>query len=340
MLAVAGLFFACLPELSALKGEVADAGEETATVAPINPCGDGFIDDDAGEECDIADASTACVDCRIVCPGATDDASAHCYYVAEAGVTTYQTAITACPGGHVVTVGSDREAAFVDGLDAGAYWIGASNDPVLGGFGAAVAIEPGFAKDGGCPGCFARTLVETDGGGECVVAIDGGWSLTSCADAGATTICEREPLGVRSFFCQGPYCATVKGTAKRYVIYATSAVTAAAAAAECARYEEGRLVVFESREERERLVREVVALVGTDTTFTAWIGVASDAGAWTWDDGQPVEDGGRPSPWGDKQPSANSGRAFLRVGPYLDSQLAQANGDDTAVRPFICQRAR
>lgn len=334
----AGLVFACLPELSPLKSADAttDAGQETSTVAPVNPCGDGFIDEDAGEECDIADPSTACVDCKIVCPGITDDASAHCYYVAEAGVTTYQNALVSCPGGHVVTLGNEREAMFVDALDAGPYWVGARADD-FGGFSAVVATEPGFPRDGGCTGCFSRPVVDSDAG-NCLTATDGGWSRTSCDDAGATTICEREPLGVRSFFCQGPYCATVKGATKRYVIYLTGALDPAAAAKECETYEEGKLVVFESREERERLAREIVGLgVGVDTSFEAWVGLANVGGAWTWDDGVLAEDAGRPSPWGAGQPNTNAGRAFMRINPAsFDSQLAQTK-DDLA-RPFICQR--
>lgn len=336
--ALAGLSFACLPELSALKGAVAtDAGDEATPITPISPCGDGFIDDDAGEECDQEDAST-CVGCRIGCPGVIDDASSHCYYVADGGAATFQAATAACSGGHVVTIGSEREAALVDGFDAGPYWVGASNQPALGGFGAALATEPGFAIDGGCPGCYARALVESDAGSSCVVATDGGWLLTPCFDAGATTICEREPVGLRSFYCSGPYCATVKGGAKRYLLYlASEARTADAAAKECARYEGGRLVVFESREERERIVRELL-LLGLELPLEAWIGVSSDAGTWTWDDGQPIDDGGRPSPWGAGQPSTNAGRAFIRIGPaFFDSQLAQTK--DEAARAFICQRS-
>lgn len=337
--ALVSLFFACLPELSALKTAPADAGDETTTIEPVNPCGDGFIDQDGGEECDPGDASTACVDCKVACPGITDDASSHCYYVTDGGAGSYQAAAASCAGGHLVTIGSDHEAAFVDGLDAGAYWVGASSKEALAGFGAVVETEPGVPADGGCPGCFARPLVPGDGG--CLVATDGGWALSACFDAGATTtICEREPAGVRSFYCSGPYCATVRGATKRYLIYLASAARSAAAAEECARYDQGRLAVFESREERERVVREILPLLGPDDLpFTAWIGVSNDGGTFTWDDGRPVEDGGRPSPWGAGQPATNAGRAYIRVGPFLDSQLAQADGVDTKLRPFICQRA-
>lgn len=335
----AGLVFACLPELSALKGAegTTDAGDETTAVEPVNPCGDGFIDDDAGEECDPGDASTTCVDCKVVCPaGVKDDASLHCYFVAG-DAATFPNAVSSCTGGHVVTIGSEREAALVDSIASAPYWVGASYQGALGGFGATVTTEPGFALDGGCTGCFARPLVTTDAGGECVIASDGGWAVSPCFDASAATICEREPGGQRSFFCQGPYCATVNGVAKRYLVFLKSlARTATEAAAACAEFEGGRLAVFESREEREKVVQEILGL-GVEPPFEAWIGLANDAGSWTWDDGVSADDGGRPLPWGAGQPSTNAGRAFMRINPaFYDSQLAQAL-DDVA-RPFICER--
>src|SRR5688500_7454739 len=86
--ALAGLFFACLPELSPLKGALAaDAGEDTSPTAPVNACGDGFIDDDAGERCDPGEAvatSTTCIDCAIQCTGGfIDPESGHCYFLAN-----------------------------------------------------------------------------------------------------------------------------------------------------------------------------------------------------------------------------------------------------------------
>lgn len=338
----AGLVIACLPELSALKGADAagtDGGDETSTVAPIRPCGDGFIDEDAGEECDPGDASTSCVDCKVVCPGGVkDDASLHCYAVANEQ-TTFANAVSSCTGGHVVTIGSEREAALVDSIATAPYWVGASYQGALAGFGATVATEPGFPRDGGCTGCFARTIVAPadGGGGDCVVAADEGWTISSCFDASAATVCEREPGGTRSFYCQGPYCSTINGTTKRYLVYLKGQErTGAEAAAVCSQFEGGRLVVFESREERERVVQEVLRL-GVDTPFEAWIGLANVGGTWTWDDGVVADDGGRPAPWGADQPNTNAGRAFMRINPaFYDSQLAQAK-DDVA-RAFICER--
>lgn len=330
---------ACLPELTAVRGPV-DGGEEAATIV-TGGCGDGFIDDDAGESCDPGDASAAsCTDCNVRCPGGkVDPESGHCYYLAEAG--TYQQAILACAGGHVVTLESDREAAIVDGLTSSPYWVGVSYQAAIGGYRAEVTTEPGFPADGGCTGCYVRSLERSDGGTDCVVARDGGWSLSACDPTTATVVCEREAPGQRSFYCQGPWCSTIPFTlnAKRYLLYLdTAARTAEDAARECAQYEGGRLVTFDSREERAQLVREIIRVLGEEApTFTAWIGVASDGGTWTWDDGTVVDDAGRPSPWGAGQPSTNAGRAFIRIGPaFFDSQLAQT-GEDVP-RPFICQR--
>lgn len=344
MTALAGVFFACLPELSALKttsaGDAGDAGEEAA--ATTSACGDGFIDDDAGEKCDPGESvTTTCTSCLVQCAGSIDEQSGHCYYVANAAAT-YQEAKNACTatGGHLVTLDSEREAAFVDKLAASRHWVGLTRQTSIGGYAAEVTTEPGFPIDGGCPGCYLRALSTTDGGADCVVSADGGWELSACTEI-AATICEREPLGQRSFYCQGPYCSTVTFTvgAKRYLLYLDNAArTAGEAVSECAQYDEGKLVVFESAEEREQIVQEVLRLLVDQTSFTAWVGISHDAGAWSWEDGIAVEDGGRPSPWGANQPgTTNAGHAFIRIGPaFFDSQLAQT-GEDIA-RPFICQR--
>lgn len=345
-----GAFLACLPELSALNGasdagDAGDAGEGEETGAS-SACGDGFIDDDAGEVCDPGQAlatSTTCINCAVQCTGGNiDPESGHCYFIPNVSATFAQAA-EACTGGHVVTITSDREAAFVDGLTKAPYWVGAQFLESVGGYRSEVTTEPGFPADGGCAGCYDRRSGATavDGGGDCVLSSDGGWTLVPCNDAGAATICEREPQGNRSIFCGGPYCSAIPFTLgkKRYLVYLENAARdAAGAARECARYDGGRLVVFDSREEREQLAREVLAL-GVLTPFTAWIGVVNDGGAWAWDDGQPVDDAGRPSPWGAAQPSVNTGRAFIRIGTsFIDSQLAQANADDATPRPFICER--
>jgi hypothetical protein len=203
--------------------------------------------------------STTCIDCAIQCTGGViDPQSGHCYFLANTSAT-HDEAAEACKGGHLVTLDSDREAALVDAITSLPYWLGYQAG--VGGFRADVPTEPGFPVDGGCAGCYLRALAAPeDGGADCVVSNDGGWSLSSCADASAATICEREPLGRRSFFCQGPYCSTITFTVgrKRYLLYLDNASrTAAAAADECSQYDGGRLVVFESREERAQVVQEL-----------------------------------------------------------------------------------
>jgi hypothetical protein len=340
-----GVSLACLPELSALKSAAADAADESSSTPAASTCGNGFIDDDAGEVCDPGEAvatSTTCIDCLIQCTGGLiDRESGHCYFLANTSATNEQAA-EACKGGHIVTIDSEHEAALVDSMTSLPYWVG--YEKAGGGYRSVVPTEPGFTVDGGCPGCYVRGLTSADGGAECVVAEDGGWSLSACTGTTAATICEREPLGKRSFFCHlgATYCATTTKTVgkKRYLLYyVTSAVRSAnAAAMECAQHDGGRLVVFESREEREQIVQELLRLE-VETPFSAWIGATNDGGTWTWDDGRPVDDGGLPSPWGTDQPNAAKGRAFIRIGSaFLDSQLAQADGDDTVVRAFICER--
>lgn len=345
-ISLAGLFFACLPELSPLlPAPASDAGDAGEDIATPPACGDGFIDDDAGEGCDPGGSvTTTCTNCTVECPdgGRIDPSSRHCYWVASSDAVTNAQAVELCSGGHLVTIGSAREAELVDGLARGAHWVGLRFQDGIG-FQSSIVTEPGFSTDAGCAGCFVRALTTSDGGTtSCVVSADGGWAISNCSAALGAAVCEREPLGQRSFYCQGPYCSTVTFTlgTKRYLLYLeSSARTADAAAAECANYAGGKLVVFESREEREQVVQEILRLLGGETSFTAWIGIASDGGTWTWDDGQPVDDGGRPSPWGANQPgTVNAGRAFIRIGPaFFDSQLAQV-GEDIA-RPFICQRA-
>lgn len=340
---VAGVFFACLPELSAIKGGAVDAGD----VAVVTACGDGFIEADAGETCDPGDGvtTTTCSGCQVQCPVPIDPSSGHCYYVANAGTpVTYAEATAACSGGHIVTIGSDREAALVDALISASYWVGTRFDPSLDGFFAVVPTEPGLpppTSNAGCAGCYARALEPSDAGLICIVSRDGRWTHSAC-DVTAATVCEREPVGKRTEYCAGPYCAKTAFTlgAKRYLLYLEGqAATADGARATCAQFKGGRLAVFASREEREQLVQELVRL-NVALPFTAWIGASNKGGTWSWEDGTPTDDGGKPSPWGGGQPATNAGRAFIRIGPsFFDSQLAQADGNDATPRPFICERA-
>jgi hypothetical protein len=206
-----------------------------------------------------------------------------------------------------------------------------------------------------CPGCFGRGIdggpfpvfPDVDAATElpCVASENGRWFRVPCQDAPRdfAVVCEREPVGTRAEFCNGPYCANVPATAgrKTYSISQT-AVTAALAASSCAAGG-GRLVVLDSPEEREQLVHELRALLPTPTTpsFTAWIGLSrSEGGAWTWEDGKP--EAARPSPWGSGQPNApgaTASRAYLSVDDTVfDTQLAVAETSETALRPYVCER--
>lgn len=371
--AVLAALGACLPTLAPIGA--ADAAAD-AEITLFSGCGDGFIetlDDggDAGESCDPGDASViGCESCRFVCSGAIDEVG-HCYFVVE-DTTDFGVASTACAveNAHVVTLASQREAAFVSALvDGGAHWVGLSRASDLKGepYAASEVQEPGWPRSiEKCSGCFAvgadaatnafglhpdaRDAAASDL--NCVVAEDGRWLATTCSGPPKKTICEREPVGQRQFFCGGAYCTNIAATAgrKRYVISIDEA-TAEEAAEECRlRYasENGKLVVFETREEREQLVREILTRFSptAQTPFTFWIGLSAptDGGPWAWDDG--VVDGttapARPFEWGASEPATSSGsRAFIYVTARarVDQQLAYADDAGTTKRGYVCQRS-
>lgn len=345
---------ACLPDLAAFPDgpDAADAAVATQGLT----CGDGVIDTpddggDGGESCDPGDASTAgCEDCRFTCSGGIDDAG-HCYFFADP-TATYTLANSACRGanGHVVTFASEREAAFVSALagDAGPYWVGLENSGERGGYAPPSGVyEPGWPSSGDrCAGCFARG---TDAGafdlapGEdagaldtCLVATDGRWLRVGCNGTTVrTTLCEREPIGQRMYPCGGLLCTTLPPTAasKRYVVW-PSAAAADEARDVCASLDGGSLVIFDSPEEREQLARELRERF--QLPVEVWIGLSNADAGWVWDDGRSVDAG--PLPWGDGEPSAPTGRAFMRIDDdRFDTQLARVDSTG-APRVFVCQR--
>ncbi|MBX3262099.1 MAG: hypothetical protein KF782_20610 [Labilithrix sp.] len=365
-LAGTGLVFACLPDLEEFPAGP-DAGEPAAS-AEVLGCGDGVIetlDDggDAGESCDPGDAQPAgCEGCTFVCSGGVDDAG-HCYFLAD-DTATYAEAVSACNDarGHVVTIASEREAAFASAIagaregDAG-YWVGLTFDNNLNAYGTPPNVgEPGWpGAASACSGCFA---IGADGGEfaahpvdagdrrrDCLVAEEGTWLEVPCEGSHPfKTLCEREPIGQRIYPCGGLLCTTLQVTAgrKRYVVWPFPA-TADEAKTLCeTSYDGGALVVFDSREEREQLVREIVQRLRTPLEdLEVWIGLSLRDGAWTWDDGRAADGALRPLPWGRDQPrAAGVGRAFLRVAETFDTQLAQSDEDASAVarRVFVCQR--
>ncbi len=363
-----GLSFACLPDLAAFPGApdaASDASELTSSA-----CGDGVIETledggDAGESCDPGDASVAgCEGCAITCPNGALDVTGHCYFWAD-DQAVFSEAFSACQAarGHLVTFASQREVDFVTSAlapDAG-YWVGLLLRADKGGYAPPFEFnEPGWpdpASGKGCPGCFA---LGADGGAfapapadagtqslSCLVAQDGTWRAIPCSNGTKLrTLCEREPVGDRIYPCGGLLCTTLQLNAgkKRYVV-GTGKVSAEEAAEFCRGYKGGSLVMFDSREEREQLVREIAQRFqsGPADVVEFWIGLARpDGGAWTWDDGTSADDAGaRPSPWGENQPSGNGTRAFLRIDDTsYDTQLARTDEDAPPQegRVFVCQR--
>ena len=363
---------ACLPDLAAIA---ADAATESTTATRFQGCGDGIIatlDDggDAGESCDPgADATVGCTaDCRIECSGGTiDPRSGHCYFAAGTD-TTFNAADVRCQlaKAHVVTFASQEEADLVSTLATSAaptYWVGLVRSNTLNAYTANHPEEPGFpippagtgAGTGPCSGCFGIGADAgvfpslTDAGTtDCVAWSGGGWLQVPCspADAGTattrTTICEREPAGVRAQDCIGGFCFTLASTAgtKRYLV-AVAATDPDTAALSCSGLDGGSLVVFGSREEREQLAHEIRARYPDEIDEQLWIGLVEDGGAWTWDDGVVADvDASRPLPWGNAQPSAVPGaRAYMHLATTVyDTQLAYADDGGKAARLYICQR--
>jgi len=167
----------------------------------------------------------------------------------------------------------------------------------------------------------------------------------STAPYAAGVLCEREPPGAGAQTCDGGRCIAVKGTlGKKSYLFVPQQQTAAEADQFCRGLgKNGRLVVLESREEREELMKEVARELAplNPRANDVWIGLSrsGDAGAWTWDDGRPVT--ALPDPWGEREPDpAVSGpaRAYAGFGTTraFDVQLAHADALTTK-RPFVCQ---
>jgi hypothetical protein len=249
-----------------------------------------------------------------------------------------------------------------DGGDATGYWVGLSRLSALGeAYGPSRAEEPGFpyppaggSAAGPCEGCFGLgadagvfPLEEGDASSasnaQCLASRGGAWVQVACNNGVArTTICEREPMGRRAQDCIGGFCFTLPSTAsaKTYLVV-VSAAGPDEAAQTCAGLAGGRLVVLDSAEEREQLAHEILARDPTAVEQQLWIGLAAEAGVWSWDDNVPATaDAGRPAPWGHAQPApSGSGRAFMRLRALAyDTQLAYADDGGRAPRLYVCQR--
>jgi hypothetical protein len=346
--------WACLPDL---------------VVTPVPTawfCGDGIISPDAGEQCDPGpDAATAayevCPNCSVACASGQsvefpDPASNHCYFTSSlTTITDIDAAGEACVqnGGHVVRFVSEAEVSLVANRPGEAYWVGL-RDPQIGDrtwFPSDTTNEPGWSPQ--CAGCFAHVdagvadMPTIDAGRRCVegyipVATGAevpGWTQVGCVGK-RLTLCEREPLGTRTFECTPGICFTVAATqtTKRYVLLGQPRLPAPTAASACSGID-GGLVVFQTREEREQVGYEI----GTDRwrggANDFWIGLSSnDAGVWSWDRG---EQGLTPPPWGLNEPAptaVSAARAYVVVeAGTLDSELAHAQTDPAEKHYAVCE---
>jgi hypothetical protein len=376
-IALAGLAAAgaCLPNLAELSA-VPDASFEGAAL-PFRGCGDGILatlDDggDAGESCDPGEIDAdvpGCAACQITCeaPGGLDPATGHCYFVVGSD-TSYNGALNHCRAAraHVVTFASAREVAFVEGVasSAAGYWVSLSRSPTLNqAYGPSDRPEePGFpfppasidASAGPCEGCFG---VGAEGGvfpiadvdasdTSCVASRGGAWFQVPCSSGlSRATVCEREPAGVRAQDCIGGFCLNVPATAgtKSYLVVVSSAGPEQAAQS-CAGLSGGSLVVLGTAEEREQLAHEIVARDPSAVEQELWIGLSTDSGVWTWDDGVvPQGEADHRAPWGNAEPvrldASASVRAYMRIAANAyDTQLAYADDGTNKPRLYICQR--
>jgi hypothetical protein len=361
---------ACLPDLAPIA-------EETSTVTPFRGCGDGIIatladGTDSGESCDPGDDTrvSGCANCQITCPSPfIDPKSGHCYFVAGAD-SSYGAAVTRCKleRAHVVTLASVEEIAFVRNLaaDEAGYWVGLSrSSPLLEAYASDRPEEPGFqsppdnagASVGPCLGCFGLGAdagvfpsAEPDASApaRCVASRGGTWLQVPCDGTSRPTVCEREPVGVRTVedCIIGGFCFTVPVTAgeKSYLVV-VSASDPDQAALTCAGLDGGSLAVMETREEREQVAHEILARYPEEVEQQLWIGLVADGGAWSWEDGVPAgSSASRPLPWGNAQPPAGppttGARAYMRLAATAyDTQLAYVdNTSAPAPRLYICQR--
>ncbi len=345
----------CLPDLTAATVTPGDA--DAPPPPPPTGCGDGFIDLEAGEECDPGDAGAqGCTSqCKVSCGTSfVDPLTRHCYFVPQDEAGTFTQAGGRCAGqkAHPVTFVSEEEFIAVTGSSLPpAFWVGLqSAQPSV--YVASNPTEPGWAPFTECSGCYAHlknadldtTLprINADGGGGCVVGVRGSgtWYSANCTNP-ERIVCEREPPGSRARQVNDGWDIDVPATfGLKHYFFSPLQTPAWIAEQSCRQWNDagtGRLVVFGSREEREQLLKEVIEVSGqSDIQF--WIGLywltpvdagadAAPGGSWVWDDGQPLDPTvGHPLPWGDKAPETNGpGRAFVHASAdSYDTQLAHA----------------
>ncbi len=369
---LAASFGGCIPDLPAVDAGVA---------LPTAICGDGIVDLAAGEQCDpgpgAGDAGLGgcSATCQMQCPsgGETWSVNNHCYQLGGVnGASQFRGANAACPGAsHVVTFASDDEFLQVLPLLAGRgpFWVGLAQVNGAPQYYPPPSLEePGWWWN--CPGCFAHTptpdaeLPElpdaaVEGGVyDCVAGLSDfaqPWQRYPCRGISRATldvVCELEPVGKQSRPCEAGICIDLVKTlgSKRYY-YQENRATADTANRGCSAMG-GRLVVLQSREEREQLWHELSKL--TVPPSAVWIGLSqvsppsfrAPMGVWAWDDHTPADGpGSYPSSWSASRlryPQVGTSRAFLYRdvrAPSYDDTLAQDNPSIAGggMLPYVCE---
>jgi hypothetical protein len=361
-----------LPDID--RTPLQSAAEAGPAVTPKNPCGDGFIDPTAAtgqladgaptfEECDpgAGGAIAGCTDtCKLTCDGGVlDPKTKHCYF-ALAPQQLENESVGACGPlrAHVATFASDNEVALVRDAGFSSFWVGLSYVSSLAGYQSVEVVngEPGwnYPSNGAvCTGCYANIDptsfpyfpplgpdAATPDPLDCVVSADGGaWSALPCNSPPPSpqTLCEREPPGSRAIACNGGICVTLAATSKKY-LYVPTESAADDARAFCQSLPSGNLVLLDSREEREGLVRELARFIGPGEEVDFWIGLGvGEAGAFLWDDGR--TESARPSAWAiDAGAPGASARAFIAVQGKnpIDQGLAHVDVASSTY-PFVCE---
>jgi hypothetical protein len=322
---------ACVPDLPAdmsasSSGSGSGASGSSSGIIPPG-CGDGYIDLEAGEQCDPGSAGSGVGGCNLDCTmqcsadaGFVWAKNNHCYQLSGVASSLYGATRNVCdpPGtaqpAHVATFASEEEfTAVAPRVNASWFWVGLQEPSNNNDYTSVAQFEPGWLMQ--CSGCYVHTTDVTmglpksgvvgTGGAYCVQASSDlkqrAWQMVPCSgiNPGLPVVCEREPVGTQAHPCDAGTCIDLVWThgTKSYV-YGAQSLPADQAEAAC-RGMGGRLVVLRSRDEREQLWKELGKLT-SGVGVSVWIGlseVASTVGDAGTSDGSPPADGSAPGVW-------------------------------------------
>jgi hypothetical protein len=125
-----------------------------------------------------------------------------------------------------------------------------------------------------------------------------------------------------------------------HYLYVDNPLATAQQAFDACQYLGAKVVVFETREEREALARELLSFLKTSPVPKIWVGLSrasgfSKNGAWTWADGGPLD--AYPLEWANAQPNGGGAWAYMALSlTTYDVQLVQVD-DGTQKLPYICE---